>query len=228
MLTGPSLALPIQGNLVVTSGEVRTFRGFSVQSFGTYTGAGFTLRLSSGTSSFGGTSTPDAYATLPGGLIAPGTVVTPFHNANLDPPGQANILGVEYGLFCQAQPCIPAVFGGVLNFTFTQSFTLPPVGLEPLTLVGPFVFDGSVGIHHLNLSQLFDLTLTGEGTGTARFLPQGDGWRFDGSSGENRYVFGEVPQPIPEPATLLLWGSGGRGAWPGPVVEAALTRTRVQ
>ena len=129
MLAESTVALPVQGNLVVTSGDVLTVRSAALLSFGTYVGDGFSLRLASGVSSGnGGRSTPDAYTLLPG------TVVTPFDiGMDVDWTSSATILGVNYGGFCEG--CISTAFfsanlpegpPGSLTFRFTESLTLPP------------------------------------------------------------------------------------------------------
>ena len=90
-------------------------------------------------------------------------------------------------------------------------FTLPDSATDPVTFRAPFVLDAAVFIV---LDQDFpptelQLRLAGIGVATQSFLP----------TGEQDYIFERhrfditSPAPIPEPATIMLLGSGLAALW---------------
>lgn len=118
--------------------------------------------------------------------------------------------GVVYGDPTNLMPVLDLF--GTLEFD-APSVVLPPIsGLEPgaVHLTAPFMFRGHVtgfaaGNHDV---PLFEVDL--DGSGTARLglsvLPGDDRYRFP----EATYAF-DAADPIPEPTTLVLFGSGVAG-----------------
>jgi hypothetical protein len=226
-LIGHAVALPVQGNLAITSGHASIAEGaFGDDVFATVAGPGFNLSfLACAEASCVRTSPGD-----PGRVIAPGTVFKPTSFAALSSFGPsifdsatATILGVTYTH--QPFPLGPnsiQFLGGTSPLVFDATFQTPsilPITSQSITLTSPFSFSGEFLIAFAGqLSDpFFDLHLSGQGLATINlfapscspFTPGLCGWFIGNSS----YDFA----PTPEPTTLLLFGTAmtglGLGWW---------------
>lgn len=112
--------------------------------------------------------------------------------------GSAEIDGTDYAL--------TQYFGGPANrFTFTAGDVVIPGGMSTMfSLQTPFTFSGLLSVFAMNSSSQWEhvrnLSLTGMGTATVNFRPFGSGFAIQSV----HYEFA----PTPEPATLLLLGTG--------------------
>ena len=100
------------------------------------------------------------------------------------------------------------------SFRFdTPPFVLPSSGVvppgQPSPFTAPFVFNGHVTGFRMSdadaRTPLFDVTLTGHGTGFSDFEQERSGVF---TSDTFRFTFEATPPAVPEPATLALFGTG--------------------
>jgi hypothetical protein len=106
--------------------------------------------------------------------------------------------------------------GGELSMSSPGLFTLPENATDLVTFRSPFVLDPSSFIMSLELPELpaVRLGLTGAGEATLALRPEPSG-----SGGSTNYFLESLrfdfttPEPIPEPATILLVGGGIAALW---------------
>jgi hypothetical protein len=223
------LALPVQGNLVITSGTVLMGRGpFGPYLDGSVAGPGFSIFLFACAEQSCVRTVPGLTSTTPSVPIPPATVFAPLSfaaNAGTSPAGggvfdfvSATILGVNYQQSSAGSVSDNSfrVISPLLFSVNMETPALPPPGASrSINLVSPFHFcsewiitDNALAGH--NLDPLLDVHLTGEGTATAALFgpscfPEPCGWQFPSMT----FDFGMTPTP--EPATLLLWGTSAAG-----------------
>jgi hypothetical protein len=100
------------------------------------------------------------------------------------------------------------------RFTFTSGdVVLPPTTADAFELESPFLFQGMASIWSVDSpAQAFlgDFSLVGHGTATTRLERFGTGYAVSGF----RYEFAnDTASPTPEPASMLLLGTGLVAAW---------------
>jgi len=133
----------------------------------------------------------------------PGTTTSLYAYADgLDVRGDVTYLGESFGVGSASQR-----FNGNMIVEFTGEAVLPPLIGSTAEVTAPFLFEGS--IWPPLTSTLPRGTLTGGGLATltlrAQSVPSiGPGWTFQ----RLEYLFIEDPSVVPEPASMLLVGSG--------------------
>lgn len=192
--------------LVITGGSVtifgapnsrNAFRGVSFN----FSGEG--VSVSGGVTDGQGRQQPTGPCAFEG--CQPGTLVSSGSNVHSDGVGSALINGTTYGAW---------FFGGDTVMTFNGGSVIVPDGsVSSITLSTNFSMTGTLIIHDINTSGLpavFTSPIIGQGTAflTFQFFEALAGRPSGYVLSRIRYDFAETP----EPATLLLLGTGLAGA----------------
>ncbi len=191
--------LVITGGIVRIGGEPFSRNAFRAYLFD-FSGTNFSVRSGAGDGE--SRQQPDG----PCGFEAcqPGTVVSPGSRAHSENPGTVMFNGVTYS----------AWMFGTGNLTFTgPSVVIPDTGATLVDVSTNFSMTGTLAVHDLLIPEhplLFTMNFTGQGTAVLTFQlivngPANTGYYL-------RNITYQFSDPVPEPATLLLFGTGLAGA----------------
>jgi hypothetical protein len=142
-----------------------------------------------------------------------------FHAANTS-PGETQLCGLcspgqQFGgtFLVRLDTTLALIYNGTsyaqqaVIIPSDNFITLPlltvPTDFSPL--ISPFSFVGRINVSPVNGSAPIAFELTGAGTARFIFLPTNNG---TSSLVQATYTFAPPPEPVPEPATMILLGTG--------------------